>query len=82
MTILKLLPAIMVVFYLLGNAGFGVGVQVMLHYMGLVLAPLLFMYLSSHVFKFCSYHRLFIYYITIVELLNIVDWYFIIPFDT
>lgn len=68
-------------FYLLGNAGFGVGLQVLFHYIGLVFAPLLFMYLASHVFKFCSYHRLFIYYVIIVELLNVVDWYFTIPYD-
>ena len=52
-----------------------------MHYIGLVFAPLLFMYLSSHIFSFCSYHRLFIYYVIFVELLNIIDWYFFIPFD-
>ena len=71
----------MAAFYLLGNAGLGVSLQVLFHYIGLVFAPLLFMYLASHVFKFCSYHRLFIYYVIIVELLNVVDWYFTIPYD-
>ena len=78
---LRMLPVIMAAFYLLGNAGLGVGLQVLFHYIGLVFAPLLFMYLASHVFKFCSYHRLFIYYVIIVELLNVVDWYFTIPYD-
>ena len=79
--ILKILPAIMAGFYLLGNAGLGAGLQVLMHYIGLVFAPLLFMYLASHIFKFCSYHRLFIYYVLTVELINIVDWYFFIPFN-
>lgn len=78
---LKILPAVMAGFYLLGNAGLGIGAQVLLHYTGLVFAPLLFMYLSSHIFSFCPYHRLFIYYVVLVELLNIVDWYFFIPFN-
>jgi hypothetical protein len=78
---LRMLPVIMAAFYLLGNAGLGVGLQVLFHYIGLVFAPLLFMYLASHVFKFCAYHRLFIYYVIIVELLNVVDWYFTIPYD-
>ena len=71
----------MAVFYIIGSSGIGFVTQVVIHFIGLVLAPLLFMYLSSHVFKFCSYHRLFIYYVIIVELLNVVDWYFTIPYD-
>lgn len=34
--------------------------------------------LNSFVFKFCFYHRIFIYYIYIVNLLNIIDWYLLI----
>ena len=69
----------MAVFYIIGSSGIGFVPQVIVHFIGLVLAPLLFMYLSSHVFKFCSYHRLFIYYVGAMELLNVVDWYTFIP---
>lgn len=40
---------------------------------------LVFMYLSSIVFKFCIYHRMFIHYTTINWILNIIDYYIGIP---
>lgn len=71
----------MAVFYIIGSSGIGFAPQVIVHFIGLVLAPLLFMYLSSHVFRFCSYHRLFIYYVGAMELLNVVDWYTFMPLN-
>jgi hypothetical protein len=53
--------------------------QLPFHYLGLAVAPLVFMYLTSYVFKFCNYHRIFIHYIAFVELLNLTDYYFGIP---
>jgi hypothetical protein len=38
-----------------------------------------FIYLASHAFKFCKYHRLFLHYVTINWLLNIIDYYWRIP---
>lgn len=46
---------------------------------GVSLFPLLFLYLASYAFKFCEYHRLFLHYITINWLLNIIDYYYGIP---
>lgn len=43
------------------------------------LLTLLFMYLSSYVFKFCAYHRMFIHYTTVNWILNIIDYYIGIP---
>lgn len=83
--ILKALPPIMGVAYFLNFlcAYFGNVIvaifQVLLHYLGLVITPLLFMLISSYVFKFCNYHRMFIYYIAVDELLLITDWYFKLP---
>ena len=34
----------------------------------------LFLYISSFVFKFCLYHRMFLYYIVVVEVLNWIDY--------
>ena len=39
------------------------------------LLMILFMYLTSVVFRFCAYHRIFIHYIAIVWLINAIDWY-------
>ena len=39
----------------------------------------LFLYLSSFVFKFCSWHRVFLYYIFVLYFINWIDYTFIIP---
>ena len=42
---------------------------------GMSLIPLVFMYISSYVFRFCEYHRIFLHYIAINDIINIYDWY-------
>lgn len=49
------------------------------HILGTVVAPLTFVYLTSYVFKFCAFHRMFIHYYAFVELLNVTDYYVRIP---
>jgi hypothetical protein len=80
---LKIIPALMAFSYFMNAycAFVGVGFNIITHYVGMFLAPMLYLYLSSYVFKFCSYHRLFIHYIVVVEALNITDWYIKIPVD-
>lgn len=41
--------------------------------------PLLFIYLSSWVFGFCTYHRMFLYYIFVVHVINVIDYTVGIP---
>lgn len=79
--ILKLLPMIMAFSYMsIGLcAWLGVGWQIFAHYIGLVITPITFMYICSYLFKFCNYHRVFLHYVAITELVNITDWYFKIP---
>lgn len=38
-----------------------------------------FMYLASFAFKFCRWHRMFIHYIFLISILNIVDYHWGIP---
>lgn len=53
---------------------------VILSYIGSVsFITLLFLYITSYVFKFCEYHRVFIHYTTITWILNIIDLYIGIP---
>lgn len=85
--LLKLLPIIMAFSYIVAqyaalfNIGSGplFGLQVVTHYLGLLLAPMMFMLISSKVFQFCNYHRMFIYYILVIQLMNITNWYAKIP---
>lgn len=53
---------------------------VILSYIGSVsLVTLLLLYVTSYVFKFCEYHRMFIHYTTVTWVLNIIDLYIGIP---
>ena len=38
-----------------------------------------FMYLASKALRFCSYHRIFIHYIAIVLVLNVIDYHWGLP---
>lgn len=48
---------------------------------GISILPLLYIYISSFAFKFCIYHRLFIYYIFIYNMIKIVNYYISIPYS-
>ena len=43
---------------------------------GMSLIPLLFMYLVSYAFKFCTYHRMFLHYVVVNNVINTLDYYF------
>ena len=38
-----------------------------------------FFYIASYAFRFCAWHRMFIHYITLVLILNIIDYHIGIP---
>ena len=46
---------------------------------GISLLPLLFLYLVSFVFQFCVYHRMFLHYILVNNILTWFDYYIGIP---
>ena len=46
---------------------------------GMSLTTWLFIYLATFVFKFCIYHRMFLYYIAIVDIIDTIDYYIGIP---
>lgn len=46
---------------------------------GLSLLPWLFLYLSSFVFRFCIYHRMFLYYIAVCNILSYIDYTWALP---
>lgn len=81
--LLKILPMLLAGFYFIGTilSLFGVNVALITYISGMSLLPLLFMYISSYVFNFCSYHRMFLHYVTFGMVLNCIDWYVGIPLD-
>lgn len=79
--LVKVIPMIYALLSLLNTtlSYFGIDV-VILSYIGSVsFITLLLLYVTSYVFKFCEYHRMFIHYTTITWILNIIDLYIGIP---
>ena len=73
--LVKVIPMIYALLSLLNTtlSYFSIDV-VILSYIGSVsLVTLLFLYVTSYVFKFCEYHRMFIHYTTVTWILNIID---------
>lgn len=53
---------------------------IILSYIGSIsFLSLLFLYLSSYVFNFCAYHRIFLDYAVINNIINVIDLYIGIP---
>jgi len=46
---------------------------------GISFLPLLFIYISSFVFRFCIYHRMFLYYVVVNNIITYIDYYIGIP---
>lgn len=81
---MKLLPIIMcfsylIMFFIYKTLGKYIVIP---HLIGTVLAPLLFLYLISYLFKYCSFHRLFIHYYCFIQLINVTDHYGCLPFNS
>ena len=57
----------------------GIDLTILSYIGGTSVLELMFLYVSSYVFKFCIYHRLPIHYLSINWILNTIDEYIGIP---
>lgn len=78
---LKIIPMLIALCYMINTAlaYVDIDIPVLSNLAGMSLFTWIFVYLASIVFKFCSYHRMFLYYILITDTLNIIDYYVGIP---
>ena len=78
---IKIIPILIATLFLVRSILSCVDVDVTwLSYLcGMSLIPLLFMYLVSYAFKFCTYHRMFLHYIVVNDAINYIDYYIGIP---
>lgn len=83
MILLKFIPFVLAFTCFLNTvfSYFGIDLEFLAHIGGISLFTLLFLYVSSYVFKFCLYHRLALHYVVINNVLNIYDYYIGIPID-
>lgn len=79
--VIKYIPMTISIFYILNTilCWLGIDTPVLSNIAGVSLFTWLFLFLSSVVFQFCIYHKMFLYYILVEDLLNIYDYYFEIP---
>ena len=51
-----------------------------MHYVaGTSVLTLVFLYMASNVFKFCEYHRMFLHYIVVCNVIDTIDVYYGLP---
>ena len=77
--VLKYIPMVIALCYMLNTILY---IEPLSNIAGVSLLTWIFLYLASVVFEFCSYHRMFLWYILIDDILNIVDYYWNIPIST
>lgn len=79
--LLKVIPMVMAFTCLLNTtlSYFNIDIPILSYIAGSSILTIIFLYLSSYVFRFCEYHRMFIHYTTLTWILNIIDTYIGIP---
>lgn len=58
---------------------FNIDWPILSHIGGMSFLTLAFLYLTSYVFRFCAYHRMFLHYILLTDIINYIDYYYGIP---
>lgn len=82
--VLKFIPMLTALCYMTSTIFnyFDYNIETLSNIGGMSLLTWIFIYLASVVFKFCSYHRMFLWYILVDDLFNIIDYYWSIPIST
>ena len=81
--ILKVIPMVISAVFLLNTilSYYYIDATILSMVGGVSFFTLLFLYISSYVFKFCNYHRMFIHYISLQWIINLTDYYIGIPIN-
>lgn len=79
--IIKIIPFVLALICFINTtlSYFGIDISFLSYLGGISIFPLLFLYLSSYVFRFCLFHRLPLHYLSINLILNVIDDYIGIP---
>ena len=81
--LLKIIPMILAFMALLNSilSYFNIDLYILSYIGGISIFTMVFLYLSSYVFKFCEYHRMFLHYVVITWIINIINYYIGIPIN-
>lgn len=79
--LLKVLPMLLALVSLVNSilSYFEIDLPILSYIGGISIISMSFLYLSSYVFRFCAYHRMFLHYVVVTWVINIVDYYIGIP---
>ena len=79
--LLKVIPMVMAFICILNSvlSYFDIDLPILSYIVGNSFLTIVYFYITSYVFKFCSYHRMFMHYTTLTWIINIVDLYIGIP---
>ena len=81
--ILKFIPMLSAVCCLLNTIFAYIGIDTpAFSYVGsMSILSWLFVFIASIVFKFCAYHRMFLYYILVTDIIDTIDYFYGIPME-
>ena len=77
--LLQIIPVIMALSFFSNTLVTSMTTLAVIHYIGLLIAPAMYFYVTSYVFNFNPYIMTCMGYIFVVDALNITDYYFGIP---
>jgi hypothetical protein len=81
--LLKIIPMLLAGCYLLDTilSYFYIDLPIFSILGGMSILPLIFLYISSYVFHFCEYHRMFLHYVVVNDILSWIDYSYELPID-
>lgn len=77
--LLQIIPVIMALSFFSNALVPNMTTLAVVHYVGLLIAPAIYFYVTSYMFNFNPYIRICMGYIFVIDALNITDYYFGIP---
>lgn len=80
---LKVIPMVMAFCYLLNSvfSYFDIELWFLSYLSSCSICMIVYLYISSYVFRFCEYHRMFLHYIVVNTAINTYDLYIGVPLD-
>ena len=81
--VLKIIPMLLALCAVLNMLFdfFGIDSGIISMFGGMSILPLLFLYLASYAFEFCEYHRMFLHYVAVNNIIICFDYYIGLPID-
>ena len=78
---LKVIPMVIAFCYLLNSifSYYDIDLGFLSYLSGCSILMMIYLYVASYVFRFCEYHRMFLHYMVVNTIINIVDLYIGIP---